>query len=202
MNNLVRTVPIKNLIFYAITVGIIAAGSVVAAEQPNSYPGDIKESANPSPNASSTKNKNMPQNDTRNVEPQPESSTRNSDDENVTDPTRSVEQAPGDAVPSNSVSPPDPSRPWLTQADIDANRSQRAALEQQITSTASEIVALEVQLASTADEINRYRIGGPEDNLALWSHASDRHASIAAQITLKSGDLELLVFQLNNGIWY
>lgn len=115
--------------------------------------------------------------------------------------TNSGRNVPPQVTP-NIVNPPDPTRPWLTQADIDQNRAEKATLLQQISSLESEIVGIQQCVSVSAADMQRYRIGGPEDNMTLWADAMQRNSNCRYELDSNNSDLNVLYAQLNSRDWY
>lgn len=107
-------------------------------------------------------------------------------------------------APANApkVTPPDPTRPWLTQQDIDQNRAEKAQLQQQIASLVAVIAGIQQCVNESAYDMQRYRVGGPEDNMTLWADAMQRNSNCRYELDSKNSELNVYNSLLNSRQWY
>ena len=122
-------------------------------------------------------------------------------------PVTNNNQAPAPKAPAApKVSPPDPTRPWLTQADIDANVAQRAALVGQFNQQLAVVQSLQAELNAKRREVfAACHPTNPPPSYDYTPCIQDGNVLIPAMeanLETELQELEQLNSQLQNGTWY
>jgi hypothetical protein len=201
-----KKLTLKLVIWGISVVAILGVGGLVAGASTNPQPNssDTPSKKTISPKQPAVKSTQSPK--TQNPEPKSEENPPQEVAPNTNQRQNSSnQQSPGNPppAPQSPVSnAPDPTRPWLTQADIDANRAQKAALEQQLISKLSELANVQAEIPIAVNDMNRFRVGGPEDDFALWNQAANRKMNLEARAMTLNTDIYLLDLQLRTGTWY